>query len=320
MENTRKKTTKKKLFERYNRFGYYFLIPFFVGFIAFQLYPIIYSIAISFTGMTGFQSFSDAANVGLQNFVTLLKNTPLFITSLQNTLILWGMNFVPQILMALILAAWWTNRKLNLKGNSFWKTVFYLPNMIMAASIAALFLGIFGYPNGPANLLLVQFHILKEPFNFFQSIWATRSIIIFLQFWMWYGATAIVLVAGISSIDDTLFEAARIDGASDGQIFRKITMPLLRPIIMYTFVTSFVGGLQVFDIPFLISGGSGGPQNSTYTLGMFIYNQAFQYRNYGIAAAASVILLIIAAVVSIVFFRFFRERTSNKALVGGKHK
>lgn len=318
MENTKKKSSKKKLFERYNRFGYYFLIPFFVGFIVFQLYPIIYSIAISFTSMNGFQTFSEATNVGLGNFSTLLKNTPLFITSIQNTLLLWGMNFVPQILMALILAAWWTNRKLNLKGNSFWKTVFYLPNMIMAASIAALFLGIFGYPNGPANLLLTNLHIISHPFNFFQSIWGTRSIIIFLQFWMWYGSTAIVLVAGISSIDDALFEAARIDGASDGQIFRKITLPLLRPIVMYTFVTSFVGGLQVFDIPYLLSSGSGGPQNSTYTLAMFIYNQAFQYRNYGIAAAASVILLIIAAIVSIALVRFFRERTSNKDLVGGK--
>ncbi len=115
-----------------------------------------------------------------------------------------------------------------------------------------------------------------------------------------------------------MFEAARIDGASDGQIFRKITLPLLRPIVMYTFVTSFVGGLQVFDIPYLLSSGSGGPQNSTYTLAMFIYNQAFQYRNYGIAAAASVILLIIVAIVSIALFRFFRERTSNKDLVGGK--
>lgn len=115
-----------------------------------------------------------------------------------------------------------------------------------------------------------------------------------------------------------MFEAARIDGASDGQIFRKITLPLLRPIVMYTFVTSFVGGLQVFGIPYLLYSGSGGPQNSTYTLAMFIYNQAFQYRNYGIAAAASVILLIIAAIVSIALFRFFRERTSNKDLVGGK--
>ncbi|XP_043264107.1 lactose transport system permease protein LacF-like, partial [Colletes gigas] len=111
---------------------------------------------------------------------------------------------------------------------------------------------------------------------------------------------------GITSIDEGLFEAARIDGASDGQIFRRITLPLLRPIVLYTFVTSFIGGLQVFDIPFIMT--QGGPQNGVYTLSIFIYNQAFAYRNYGLASAASVLLLIISAVVSILMFRGFRER------------
>lgn len=316
MKNAKAKSSKK-VFEKYNRYGYYFLVPFFLGFLLFQLYPIIYTFAISFTSMSGWQTLSTATKVGFSNFTTLLMHTPLFTTSLKNTLLLWVINFIPQILMALILASWWTNRKLNLKGSSFFKTVFYLPNMIMAASVAALFMGLFSYPQGPANLLLVHLHIVSKPFNFFQSVWGTRGIISFLQFWMWYGQTSIVFVAAISSISDSLFEAARIDGASDGQIFRRITLPLMRPIVMYTFVTSFVGGLQVFDIPYLLTQGSGGPSNSTYTLAIFIYNQAFQYRNYGLAAAASIILLIIAAIVSVVMFRFFRERTSNKAF-GGK--
>lgn len=317
MEKHKKKSTKKLKFEKYNRYGYYFLIPFFIGFLLFQLYPIIYTFRIAFTSMNGWQTLSTATNVGFDNFVTLLTKTPLFIQSLQNTLLLWLLNFIPQILMALILAAWWTNRKLALKGSSFFKTVFYLPNMIMAASVAALFMILFSYPQGPANQFLMNLHLISHPFNFLQSVWGTRGITIFLQFWMWYGQTSIVFVAAISSIDESLFEAARIDGASDGQIYRRITMPLMRPIIMYTFVTSFVGGLQVFDIPYLLTQGSGGPLNSVYTLAIFIYNQAFQYRNYGIASAASIILLVIAAIVSIIMFRFFRERTTNTA-IGGK--
>ncbi len=318
MEKTKKKPTKKLKFEKYNRYGYYFLIPFAIGFLLFQLYPIIYTFQISFTSMNNWQTLATATNVGLGNFVTLLTQTPLFIQSLQNTLLLWILNFIPQILMALILAAWWTNRRLALKGSSFFKTVFYLPNMIMAASVAALFMILFSYPQGPANQLLTSLHLISHPFNFLQSPWGTRGIVMFLQFWMWYGQTSIVFVAAISSIDESLFEAARIDGATDGQIYRRITIPLMRPIIMYTFVTSFVGGLQVFDIPYLLTQGSGGPLNSVYTLAIFIYNQAFQYRNYGIAAAASVILLIIAAIVSAIMFRFFRERTSNTAIGGRK--
>ncbi len=313
MENTKKSVRKKKSnFEKYNRFGYYFLIPFFVGFLLFTLYPMIYSIAISFTSMNGWQSFSDATNVGLQNFRTLLTSTPLFMKALGNSVMLWIFTFIPQVLLALILAAWWTNRKLNLKGSGFFKTVFYLPNMIMAASIADLFGGIFGYPTGLANLLLQNMHLINHPFNFFQSVWGTRGIVIFIQFWMWYGQTSIVYIAGITSIDEGLFEAARIDGASDGQIFRRITLPLLRPIVLYTFVTSFIGGLQVFDIPFIMT--QGGPQNGVYTLSIFIYNQAFAYRNYGLASAASVLLLIISAVVSILMFRGFRERVN----IGGE--
>ena len=317
MEKIEKKSSKKLKFERYNRNGYYFLIPFLVGFLLFQLYPIIYTFRIAFTNMSGWDTLATATNVGFKNFVTLFK-TPLFTTSLQNTLLLWVMNFIPQILMALILAAWWTNRKLALKGSSFFKTIFYLPNMIMAASVAALFMILFSYPQGPVNQFLTGVNLINHPFNFLQSVWGTRGIVLFLQFWMWYGQTSIVFVAAISSIDESLFEAARIDGASDGQIYRRITMPLMRPIIMYTFVTSFVGGLQVFDIPYLLTQGSGGPLNSVYTLAIFIYNQAFQYRNYGIASAASIILLLIAAIVSIVMFRFFRERTTNTAIGGAK--
>ena len=309
-----KTTAKKSGFERYNRFGYYFLAPFFIAFLLFSAYPIIYTFMISFTSMTGWQSLANATHVGLANFTNLLTNNPLFMKSLGNTLLLWIMNFIPQILMALILAAWWTNRRLKLKGTPFFKIVFYLPNMIMAASVAALFMQFFAYPTGVINQILLSLHVIDQPFNFFQSVWGTRGIITFLQFWMWYGQTAIVFVAGILSIDESLFEAARVDGASDGQIFRRITLPLLKPIIMYTFVTSFVGGLQVFDIPYLLN--QGGPQNSTSTLAMFIYNQAFQYRNYGLAAAASIILLIIAAVVSALMFRTFRERANNA--LGGK--
>jgi multiple sugar transport system permease protein len=310
---TKKKTKKSKGFESYNRYGYYFIAPFFIIFLLFQLYPIIYTFMISFSNMSGFTSYADSAKVGLANYINLFHNS-IFIDSIKNTLELWVINIIPQMGMALLLASWWTNTKLKIKGQRFWKTVFYMPNMIMAATVAGLFLNLFSYPDGPANVFIKQ--VLHLPaYNFFQEFWGTRLLIAFIQFWMWYGQTAIVLVAGILSIDESLFEAARMDGASDGAIFRKITIPLLKPILMYTFITSFIGGLQVFDIPYFFS--QGGPQGSNRTLGIYIYQQAFSgaQPQYGIAAAASVILLILSGIVSIFFFRAFRER-ANKALAG----
>jgi multiple sugar transport system permease protein len=125
---------------------------------------------------------------------------------------------------------------------------------------------------------------------------------------MWYGQTTIVLVSGILSIDDTLFESAMVDGANDGQIFRKITLPLLKPILLYTLVTSLIGGLQMFDIPFLLTNGN--PNNSVLTITMFIYNQAFTgSRNFNVAATASVLLLVLSIVLSTLLFQFFKENS-----------
>jgi multiple sugar transport system permease protein len=312
VDKAAKEGTKVK-FEKYNRFGYYFLIPFFLIFLIFQLYPIIYTFMISFTNMAGFNSFADSSFVGFGNFKQVLGDS-LFQSALGNTLLLWIINIVPQMGFALLLASWWSNTHLNLKFTKFFKVVFYLPNMIMAASVAGLFYNLFSV-SGPINQILISTGIIGKAFNFFQSEWGTRGLISFIQFWMWYGQTAIVLVAGILSIDESLFEAARMDGANDGTIFRKITLPLLKPILMYTLVTSFVGGLQVFDIPYLINRGQ--ISNGNRTLATYIYNMAFTGdQNFGISAAASIVLLIVAAIVSIFMFGTFRDRASNA--LGGK--
>ena len=244
--------------------------------------------------------------MGIQNYVNLFNNA-LFIKSLNNTFILWIMNFIPQIILSLVLAFWFSNRRLNLKGTGFFKTIFYLPNIITAASVALIFYSLFSYPAGPINVLLMDLGVLEEPFDFFRSVMGTRAIVSFIQFWMWYGQTTIVLLAGILSIDESLFEAARIDGASDMAVFKKVTLPLLKPITLYVLITSLIGGLQIFDIPLLLTNGA--PNNSVETLMTFIYKQAFQgSRNLNIASAGSVVLLVISIVFSLLIFRFFREK------------
>lgn len=291
-----------------NKFGYYFITPFFLVFGIFNLYPTLNTIYLSFFNIAGFKT--EGTFVGLMNYSNLLKNT-LFIQAIKNTLVLWTINFIPQIIISMILAYWFTNARLKLKGQTFFKSAFYLPNIITAASVAVIFYALFSYPKGPINLLLINFGVLEAPYDFFRNVAFTRGLVSFIQFWMWYGQTAIVLVSGILSIDASLYEAAEVDGATPWQSFRKITLPLLKPITLYVLITSLVGGLQMFDIPLLLT--NGGPNGSVETVMTYIYKQAFQGgRNISIAAASSIYLLLMTVGLSIVIFMVVRDKKVKK--------
>ena len=146
-----------------------------------------------------------------------------------------------------------------------------------------------------------------EAFYFMNFAKPTRWIVAFIQFWMWYGYTMIILISGVLGINPEIFEAAEIDGASDRQIFFRITLPNLRTILTYTLVTSLIGGLSMYDIPKMLNNGN--PNNSTLTSTMFIYNQAFagSYM-YAKGAAASMILFLIIAFFSGIIFFLMRDR------------
>jgi len=306
--NASKKPEKYAKIKDMNKFGYYFIAPFFLVFIIFNLYPTLNTIYLSFYNIAGFQT--EGTFVGLMNYTNLLKNS-LFIQAIKNTLVLWTMNFIPQIVISMILAYWFTNARLKLKGQTFFKSAFYLPNIITAASVAVIFYALFSYPKGPINLLLINLGIFDSPYDFFRNVGFTRGLVSFIQFWMWYGQTAIVLVSGILSIDASLYEAAEVDGATPWQSFRKITLPLLKPITLYVLITSLVGGLQMFDIPLLLT--NGGPNGSVETVMTYIYKQAFQGgRNISIASAASIYLLLMTIVLSVVIFMLVRDKKEKK--------
>lgn len=300
-----KKLSKMKNTEK---FGYFFIAPFFIVFTIFNLYPTFYTIYLAFQDVAGFNI--EGSFVKFQNFISLLNNQ-LFLKSVGNTLILWTINFIPQILLALLLAYWFTNNRLRIRGQNIFKSIFYFPNIITAASVAVIFYALFSYPRGPINLILIETGVLQSPFDFFRNETFTRGIVSFIQFWMWYGQTTIVLIAGILSIDKSLYEAAVVDGATSWQSFRKITLPLLKPIMLYVLITSLVGGLQMFDIPLLLT--NGGPNNSVETLMTYIYKQAFQGgRNLSIASAASVYLLLLTIILSVVVFILLRDKKGKR--------
>ena len=277
---------KKKQFS-YAKYGYIFCLPFTIAFLIFSLYPTVYTAVIGFTDLHGLTmtNFHFLTDDPFKNFRDILNNAT-FLTSLKNTCRIWVSNFIPQILLALLLTAWYSDPRTKLKGEGFFKVMFYMPNIITAASIAILFKALFDYPMSPANDIIQTLGLSSGPVNLLINKTIARGVVAFIQFWMWYGYTTIILISGVLGISTEIFEAAAVDGANRVQTFFLITLPNLKTILLFTLVTSLIGGLNMFDIPklFLL----GGPDNSTLTTSVFIYNQAFSGGYlYNRAAAAS---------------------------------
>ena len=291
--------------DKYAKYGYIFSIPFVVIFLLFSLYPLVYTTVIGFTDLQGMgkTDFNFLANP-FENFQTVL-NAPTFRQSLVTTLLIWIINFIPQIALALVLTAWLTNRRHKLKGQGLFKVLFYMPNIITAATVALLFNVLFMFPTGVVNYILQL--LGAEAVNFVQNPLASQLIVAFVQFWMWYGYTMLILISGVLGMSPDMFEAADIDGASGFQTFFFITLPNLRTILLFTLVTSMIGGLNMFDIPRMFNDGQ--PNGATLTTSLFIYKQAFSGSYmYNRAAAASLIMFVIIAFLAVILFYFMRDK------------
>jgi len=283
---------------------------------------------LSFTDLRGLSS--NFKFVGLENFSKLMID-PYFWGALRNTFIIWGINFVPQLGIALLFAFWLSDTQLELKGKSLFRAVVYMPNLLTAASVALLFRSIFGYGGhviAPANQFLrlldiqqtniVNGETVREAFNFFRSVAFSRGLTAFIQWWMWYGHTLIMLMAGITSIPTSLFESAIVDGANSRQTSWYITLPLLRPMMLYILITSMIGGMQMFDIPFLLTDMRGGPDFRIRTTVLYQYNIAFQGRNdYAYGSAISIGIFIVTIILAMMIFFFLQDRSDLKKKKGG---
>ena len=290
-----------KLRQRTDLWGYLFILPFFVVFIIFSLYPIIYSFMLSFKTWDGFRPMSDA---GIGNWKRLFTDENIFL-SLFNTLVIWLVDFIPQIFVALLLAMIFSQMKI--RGMKAFRMIYYLPNLITAASMGLLFNLLFDGRNSTFNQILVALGVGGAPYDFFDSAIFTRLISSYILWWMWFGYTTIILMAGMSSIDPELYEAAYIDGAGKLQVFMKITMPLIKETMIYLTITSIIGGMQIFDVPANLTNVYGDPQKAILTSSMYIYVQAFKNFSFGYASAASVLQFIIIAVLSFTTLRFMQR-------------
>jgi len=301
----------------YAKYGYMFIAPFFLVYCFFQVWPLIYTFILSFKGnQSGFTDW-----VGFENYSTILfgrgssAGAPAthaeFAKALGNTFILWFGNFIPQILLSLLLAVWFTDAKVKLPGKGFFKVVMYMPNIITAASVAALYVNLFGdSKNYFINATLMNMG-MEEPIKFISDPVNSKIMVMFIQTWLWFGNTMIMLMSGIMGINPSLFEAADIDGANSTQQFFKITLPLLQPIMVYTLVTSMIGGLQMFDIPFLFHNGANFSKELE-TVAVYIYYNfnkgTVEQANYGYAGAASIIIFAITAVLGSITFYMNRDK------------
>lgn len=308
---------KKRKKVDYSKWGYIFILPFFVSFFIFSLIPLVDTIRYSF-----FEYYRSGLKqigpnfIGMENYASLLKSDMLKYAG--NTLILWLIGFVPQIVIALLLASWFVDVRLKIRGQQFFKVVIYLPNLIMASAFAMLFFTLFSN-KGPINSILLSMGLTESPIDFMGTVFGTRSLIGVMNFLMWFGNTTIMLMAAIMGISPDIFEASEIDGCNSVQRFFYITLPMIRPILAYTLITSIIGGLQMFDVPQILTNGQGSPDRTSTTLIMFLNNH-LKSKNYGMAGALSVYLFIVSGILCFIVYRMTNDDDPDGSKAAAKKR
>ncbi|GAA3465872.1 carbohydrate ABC transporter permease [Nonomuraea roseola] len=275
---------------------YLLIMPALLGFLVFKAYPILAAMYISLTtGAGGARSF-----VGLDNYVRLV-NDPLFWTSLWNTGLILVVQVPIMLLFALLLALGLNSPLVRLRG--LWRLGVFMPSLTGLVAYGVMFSVILRKDAGLLNWLLGFFGV--TPIDWLGSpFWARISIVIALT-WHYTGYNAVIYLAGLQSIPKELYEAAMVDGAGAARRFWSITVPQLRPILALTVVLSTIGTLQLFDEPFVLTGG--GPDNSTLTISLYLYQNGFRYFDFGYAAAIAYALTLIVAVFGIAQMRLQKK-------------
>ena len=310
---------RRKKLVSYAKYGYLFSIPFVLAFLMFMCYPTIYTLILGFTdlkgaGRTDFKFLTEIGKPWYQNYKEVLT-AKTFKKAFSNTWILWGLSVIPEYLIAMTFAVWFTDRKLRLKGRGLFKILYYMPRIITGAAMATLFARLFGYPKGAfndlCNLVYGWFGLTRENFNYYAKEWSVKWVIILVNVYMYYGSTLVIMVSAIMGIDVEIFEAAEIDGANRIQTFFKVTLPCMRQMLIYMLVMSVIGGLNLYETPAMLIGI--GCNNAGLTNLMYIQNQAFSGSYiYNRAAAASVILALLCVGLSCIIFFILRDKDEAK--------
>ncbi|MFD1176988.1 carbohydrate ABC transporter permease [Paenibacillus puldeungensis] len=260
----------------------------------FYFYPMIQALLLSFKTGTG-----EATHyTGLDNYKRLFSDK-VFITALTNTCLYLLIQVPIMILLALFISVLLNDSKLRFKG--FFRTAIFLPCVTSLVAYSVIFKYLFGV-DGLVNLMLLKLHLVAEPIHWITDpFWAKITIIIAIT-WRWTGYNMIFYLSALQNIDQSIYEAARMDGASSTRQFWSITVPLLKPIILFTSITSTIGTLQLFDEVMNIT--KGGPGNATLSISQYIYNLSFKYTpDFGYAATVSYSIVVLIVLLSIIQFK-----------------
>ncbi|MGT2950858.1 cytochrome C biogenesis protein [Streptococcus cuniculi] len=281
--------SKKKDIDKY--VPYLFISPFYILFLIFGLFPIVFAGILAFNKWDG---LGEMRFVGWGNFIRLIHDADFYL-SVKNTLIIWAVGTFPMLFIALVLA-FMINLKF-VKHKELLKAIFFLPNITSVVAVTILFGLIFSNLDGLANSLL-QFLGLA-PIKWVTSTFWVRIVIALINIWMYLGYNTIIYLTGITKIPNDYYEAAIMDGATNFQIFRHITIPQLKPIILFTVMMSTIGGLQVFSEAQVLVPQGATPEGGAMTIVYYLYNTAFSNNDYGYGSAIAWALVIIIMIFSL---------------------
>ena len=288
--------------------GWLFIAPFLIVFLTFSIYPVLRTLYLSFTDYSG---FNQPTWTGLTNYKRVFTDKLLW-EAFGNTIKIWGINIILQLGIAFLLTIVFSDIKYKMRGLSVFRALFYLPNLIACTSVAFLFKTLLDWKFGSVNQILTGLGLTDAPIDWLGTPVLLRTVVGVIGAWMWFGNSFIMLMAGVQGINGDYFEAAAIDGAGRWTIFAKITLPLLRPIMLYVAITSLIGGLQIFDIPYLVSLGNQKMTRSVNTAVMHLYNMEFKNRQIGYAGAIAFILFFIIAICSIgIYFAMYAKKEED---------
>jgi lactose/L-arabinose transport system permease protein len=289
---------KISLYTKQNLVGWAFLTPAVVLIFVMSFIPIIRALILSFkTGIGARLTWA-----GTFNYVRMFQDK-VFMQALKNNFTYLIIQVPIMLILALVLASMLNSRNLKFKG--IFRTAIFLPCAMSLVSYATIFRALFSV-DGLVNTVLIKLGILDIGYNFLTNATSARAVIIIALIWRWTGYNMVFYLSGLQNIEYSIYEAAKIDGASPFQIFWKITVPLLKPIILLTAIMSTNGTLQLFDESVNLTGG--GPANGTITMSHYIYNISFKYvPNFGYAAAMAYLILALVAILS-----FFQMKIGDK--------
>ena len=280
------------------RWPYLFISPFYILFLIFGVYPILFSLYLSFTEWKG---LGPIKFVGLKNFELLLKDK-VFWQAMTNGVILFFMYVPIMTFLALVLAVILNSRRV--RGFRFFRTLIFIPYIMNIVAAGFTFRLMLNQKYGLVNALLSTFNI--PPVPWLESVWGGRVSLCLLVIWAWLGYNMVIMLAGLQTIPSELTEAALIDGASPAQAFFYVTIPLMRPVILFSVVLSTMGSFNLFSEIYNLT--NGGPVNATVTPVIMIFRQAFTNFRLGYASAMAYLYFIILFALTLVQFRYFGQQ------------